>query len=312
MKIGLVAMSGVRVRTAELAALGVTLPGFVRRGRVIAALPSLGLLTVAGLTPPGHEITYLEVDDLAEPRVPAGASIWSASRASPPGSTPRTSWPTGSARAACPSSSAVSTSRSCHDEALDHADAVVVGGAEGAWPRVVADAGQGRLACVYEGARSEVFEPRALRDPALRPPGGSRVQPGHRPDSRGCPRACEFCAASLADHDAIQPEAGRPGDRGDPRRPAARRRAVLRAGRRQHVPRPAMDGRVPAGRDPGGHSLLHRDRCVAGRRPRAVRSTGGVGLPPGLDRVREPPEPTTCPASTPRTGSAAGRPASGR
>jgi hypothetical protein len=57
-------MSGVRVRTAELAALGVTLPGFVRRGRVIAQLPSLGLLTVAGLTPPGHEATHLEVDDL--------------------------------------------------------------------------------------------------------------------------------------------------------------------------------------------------------------------------------------------------------
>ena len=41
MRIGLIALSGVRVRTAELAALGVTLPGFVRRGRVIAALPSL-------------------------------------------------------------------------------------------------------------------------------------------------------------------------------------------------------------------------------------------------------------------------------
>jgi hypothetical protein len=59
MRIGLIALSGVRVRTPELAALGVTLPGFVRRGRVIASLPSLGLLTVAGLTPPGHEVTYL-------------------------------------------------------------------------------------------------------------------------------------------------------------------------------------------------------------------------------------------------------------
>src|SRR5437773_9930898 len=37
-------MSGVRVKSAELAALGVTLPGFVRRGKVIASLPSLGLL----------------------------------------------------------------------------------------------------------------------------------------------------------------------------------------------------------------------------------------------------------------------------
>jgi hypothetical protein len=50
MKIGLIAMSGIRVRTAELAALGVTLPGFVRRGKVVASLPSLGLLTIAGMT----------------------------------------------------------------------------------------------------------------------------------------------------------------------------------------------------------------------------------------------------------------------
>ena len=33
MKIGLIALSGVRVRTEELAELGVTLPQFVNRGR---------------------------------------------------------------------------------------------------------------------------------------------------------------------------------------------------------------------------------------------------------------------------------------
>ena len=64
MKIGLIAMSGVRVKTAELAALGVTLPGFVNRGKVIASLPSLGLLVVAALTPERHEVTYLEVADV--------------------------------------------------------------------------------------------------------------------------------------------------------------------------------------------------------------------------------------------------------
>ena len=63
MRIGLIAMSGVRVKSAELTALGVTLPGFVRRGRVIASLPSLGLLTVAAHTPPGHELSYIEVTD---------------------------------------------------------------------------------------------------------------------------------------------------------------------------------------------------------------------------------------------------------
>ena len=64
MKIGLIAMSGVRVRNEDLARLGLTLPQFVSRGKVIASLPSLGLLTVAGLTPPEHDVAYREIADL--------------------------------------------------------------------------------------------------------------------------------------------------------------------------------------------------------------------------------------------------------
>ena len=48
MKIGMIAMSGVRACDPELVRLGMTLPGFVERGRTIASLPSLGLLTLAG------------------------------------------------------------------------------------------------------------------------------------------------------------------------------------------------------------------------------------------------------------------------
>ena len=66
MKIGLIAMSGVRACDPELVRLGMTLPGFVERGRTIASLPSLGLLTLAGMTPPPHECEYLEVKDLRE------------------------------------------------------------------------------------------------------------------------------------------------------------------------------------------------------------------------------------------------------
>ncbi len=40
MRVGLIAMAGVRVRDQELAALGVTLPQFVNRGKVIATLPA--------------------------------------------------------------------------------------------------------------------------------------------------------------------------------------------------------------------------------------------------------------------------------
>ena len=53
MKIGLIAMSGIRACDAELLRLGLTLPGFVERSKTIASLPSLGLLTLAGMTPRG-------------------------------------------------------------------------------------------------------------------------------------------------------------------------------------------------------------------------------------------------------------------
>ena len=63
MKLGLIAMSGVRCYNKELMDYGLTLPGFLERSKVIASLPSLGLLTLAGMTPDDIEIGYVEVPD---------------------------------------------------------------------------------------------------------------------------------------------------------------------------------------------------------------------------------------------------------
>src|ERR1035441_8248351 len=63
-KIGFIAMSGVRAHNAELTQLGLTLPGFVDRNKIIASLPSLGLLTLAGLTPKKFVVEYHEIADL--------------------------------------------------------------------------------------------------------------------------------------------------------------------------------------------------------------------------------------------------------
>lgn len=60
MHIAFVAMSGVRAFKPELNAMGMTLPGFVERGKVVASLPSLRLLTLAGMTPDRFEISYHE------------------------------------------------------------------------------------------------------------------------------------------------------------------------------------------------------------------------------------------------------------
>src|ERR671929_1588356 len=65
MKIGLIAIAGVKLQTRKFIELGITLPQFINRGRVIARLPSLALLTLAGATPAGVELEYVEVDDIA-------------------------------------------------------------------------------------------------------------------------------------------------------------------------------------------------------------------------------------------------------
>src|SRR6185436_1444617 len=74
--------------------------------------------------------------------------------------------------------------------------------AEGAWPRVVGDAAAGRLGRIYRGAFDGVYDaPVMPRFDLLegRPYNRLTVQ-----TSRGCPRACEFCAASLRITDRYQ------------------------------------------------------------------------------------------------------------
>ena len=65
-KVILIAMSGVRVFNEKLFNTGLTLPGFVDRSKVIASLPSLGLLTLAAHTPENWEVIYKELDNYSE------------------------------------------------------------------------------------------------------------------------------------------------------------------------------------------------------------------------------------------------------
>jgi len=203
MRIGLIAMSGVRVRTTELAELGVTLPQFVNRGKVIASLPSLGLLTVAALTPEDVEVCYREIaepdprDDL-EPFDLVGISSFSAQIDEAYALADRYR------DAGTPVALGGLHVSLMPDEAGEHADSVVLYGAEGAWPRLVEDFRAGNLKPRYEGLRSGVFDPRNYVRPRFdllegRPYNRLTVQ-----TSRGCPLNCEFCAASLRITSAFQ------------------------------------------------------------------------------------------------------------
>ena len=67
--VALVSFTGFRVREHEMLALGMTLPGLKPRAAAIAQLPTLSLLTLAGLTPSSWTCSYHEsahAEDLIE------------------------------------------------------------------------------------------------------------------------------------------------------------------------------------------------------------------------------------------------------
>jgi radical SAM superfamily enzyme YgiQ (UPF0313 family) len=84
------------------------------------------------------------------------------------------------------------------DEALQHADAVVVGEAENLWPQVVADAASGRLQRLYRADKKPELAglPTARRDLFPWPKHRWSIHIGIEA-SRGCPYDCEFCCSAL-------------------------------------------------------------------------------------------------------------------
>jgi radical SAM superfamily enzyme YgiQ (UPF0313 family) len=81
------------------------------------------------------------------------------------------------------------------EEAKDHADSVVVGEAEGVWPRLVEDARNGRLMPFY---RAQGYSDLA----GLPPPrldllkAGAYERVGSVQTARGCPFQCDYCSVS--------------------------------------------------------------------------------------------------------------------
>jgi radical SAM superfamily enzyme YgiQ (UPF0313 family) len=194
LRIALVAMSGVRVANPKLQELGLTLPGFIERGLVIASLPSLALLTVAALTPERHAVDYFEVADIAAAPDLAGYDVVAISTY------------TAQALAAyelCDRLRALGVkvvlgglhATLCPDEAAAHADSLVVREAEECWPRLVADLERGELRPVYRAQHlADLSRSPVPRFELLDIERYNRITVQTQ---RGCPHDCEFCAASL-------------------------------------------------------------------------------------------------------------------
>ena len=146
MKISLLAMSGVRAHDEQLTAFGLTLPGFVERSKVIASLPSLGLLYLAAVTPPHHEVRYFEAEgDGSEPAEIYSSDLVAISTFSAQVFEAYAIADRLRRRGVKVAIGGLHAS-AMPEEALQHADYVVAGEAENTWPAVVAAAEKNRAA----------------------------------------------------------------------------------------------------------------------------------------------------------------------
>ncbi len=196
----LLAMSGVRVKSDELRELGMTLPGFIERGQVIASLPSLSLLTLAAHTPENWEAEYQEIDELTDG---AAAQIASAGYdiVAISAFTARILDAYEIADQLRDAGVTVVLG-SLHvtalpEEALTHADAIVTGEAELLWPELLADFETGALRPRYSSMDSpRRFDLAQAQVPRYDMLDVSRYNRLTLQTSRGCPLDCEFCGAS--------------------------------------------------------------------------------------------------------------------
>ncbi|HUU26227.1 MAG TPA: radical SAM protein [archaeon] len=195
MRIALIAMSGIRVCDTELLRLGLTLPGFVERSKTIASLPSLGLLTLAGMTPGKHELEYIEVPDLAGLQSLPGDFDLAAISSYSAQINEAYQLAVRYKEAGVPVILGGPHVSALPEEAIEFCDAVVIGEGEACWNDALGDCENGRLSGVY-GMIDNGFDLREAPMPAFELLDISRYNRLTVQTSRGCPHLCEFCASS--------------------------------------------------------------------------------------------------------------------
>jgi len=199
-RIGFIAMSGVRAHNEELTQLGLTLPGFVDRNRIIASLPSLGLLTLAGMTPDKFDVEYHEIADLRKlPEQPTDFDLVALSTFTAQFYEARDVADYYRSRNV-PVVMGGITASSLPEQSKEFCTSVVIGEGEPLWPEVLRDFENGSLKPFYTQSSRLARPGFDLRDAPL--PRFDLLDPNKYnrltvQTSRGCPHKCEFCASSI-------------------------------------------------------------------------------------------------------------------
>ena len=197
MKIGFIAMSGVRAENKELTQIGLTLPGIIERNKIVASLPSLSLLTLAALTPGKFEVDYKEIADLnKETDFPDdydlvaiasySAQIYDAYNVANRYIKKNIPVVMGGLHVS-----------SLPEEAKEHCTSIVIGEGEPLWPELLEDFEKGSLKPMYVSSVPGGYD---LKDAPI--PRFDLLDPDKYnrltiQTSRGCPWKCDFCASSI-------------------------------------------------------------------------------------------------------------------
>jgi radical SAM superfamily enzyme YgiQ (UPF0313 family) len=199
-KLLLIAMSGVRIKDPQLVEMGMTLPGFIERGNVIASLPSLSLLIVGACTPENWEIVYKEIDELNNEEISRiisskydliaistlTARILDTYKLADFLRSENLKVVIGGLHvSAMPS------------EAMQHADVVIQGEGELVWSKVIQDFEEDKLKPFYTSfEKGQSARPDDAIIPRYDLLNVNRYNRITVQASRGCPLHCLFCAAS--------------------------------------------------------------------------------------------------------------------
>ena len=196
MKIGLIALSGLRLCDSELLEMGLSFPSLAGRAREIEALPSLGLLTLAGLTPQHIDLEYLEVRDVDQENLPTHFDAVALSSLT---ATSKESY----RLAARFRKQGVTVilgglhATLCPEEAAKHVDCLIIGEGEPVWRDVMRDLEAGKLKNRYDARTRGPFDFAQAPMPRFDLLASDRYPRFTVQTQRGCPLSCEFCAASM-------------------------------------------------------------------------------------------------------------------
>jgi radical SAM superfamily enzyme YgiQ (UPF0313 family) len=197
----LVPLVGFRIREQELLALGMSLPGLGPRARAVGQLPALGLVTLAGMLPEYWTCDYRPASACDDELI-----AWILDRRPNLVAVSALTASVEEAYRLCDRlrQAGIATvigglhATACPEEAALHATSVVAGSGEPVWRQVLADAESGDLQPIYRASRRLSGGNLSSGDWPL--PRfdllGPDVPRFTLQTQRGCPLACDFCAAS--------------------------------------------------------------------------------------------------------------------